>query len=39
MHYASGPGFDSRWQLNIFNPVFKKKPVKEREYIERVKEG
>ncbi len=30
---TSGPGFDSRWQPNIFNSVLFKKSVKEREYI------
>ncbi len=32
MRYTSGPGFDSRWQINIFNSVLFKKHVKEREY-------
>ncbi len=27
MRYTSGPGFDSRWQPNIFNSVLFKKPT------------
>ena len=34
MRYASGPGFDSRWQPNIFNSILlKKKKAYERERI------